>query len=115
MTKTEREDLLNRWLARLRDPKSKQAHGFLQYEEEDSYCCLGHLLCVMHDIRGGAVCLSPHAKRIGECLTDNFWQDFNIGIDQDTLTDLNDGDGNLSEPLSLSEIADYIEDHARID
>lgn len=43
----ERRKITAKWLARLRDPESKQTHAKLARHSLDSYCCLGHLCVVM--------------------------------------------------------------------
>jgi len=105
-----RLQLVRAWLKRLRDPKSKQAHGQLRLGK--AYCCLGH----------GSVCMGrelPAHKSIHGVSDDDDTTLFNTSErllnpdrrwlsitlnEEEHLIQLND-----KYEKSLPEIADYIQ------
>lgn len=121
--------LKSRWLARLRDPASKQAHGRLQ--RDDAFCCLGYLAMVCkadHEINAkieaAGVFIGNSATQIviesnGGC--DTLLPSemlLAIGLDSDIQEQAwrkNDGYGKQAEineavrQHTLPEIADWLE------
>ena len=106
-----REDIVKAWLARLRDPKSKQAKNWLRVGS--GRCCLGHL-CEVVGIKSKRLTTRWYYEQHSKDLPDNVRRAAGlrtsigayttIDIDEpDTLSVLND------HGRSLSEIADIIE------
>ncbi len=108
-----RREITAKWLARLRDPESKQVREKLANPNDDSYCCLGHLCVVM-----GLDMSFGYFNRLGlelellpseVCAKMGFKQDPSVNKSLSitaSLTELND-----ELLFSLPRIADVIENN----
>ena len=105
-----REEIVAAWLARLRDPNSKQAHGRLR--KKDAMCCLGHRCEVVGvKYRAGDGCLPVRVMDAAGLNDDEGAYEAADG--NSSLAADNDGWISFTGPKiprkSLSEIADIIE------
>ena len=107
-----REEIVAAWLARLRDPNSKQAHGRLR--KKDAMCCLGHLCEVVGvKYQAGDGCLPIRVADAAGLLDDEGAYESAFGQFSSLASD-NDGwwvcgQGSKIPPKTLPQIADIIE------
>lgn len=105
-----------KWIAALRSGKYVQGKGYLHKitkGKEHMFCCLG-VLCEVAEFpkdepKVPGVFVS-YGGTLGGLSSGTLHM---VGLDlddQDTLIDLNDGNGEENDPLPFSQIADWIEE-----
>ena len=107
-----KREVRDKWLARLRDPNSKQARGAGAREHEDALPIIDSYICTGNE----AMCCLVHGQfaELGIASTagrGTYWLwAYNHKLPAERLAELNDYDR-----LSLSQIADWIEQNIPVE